>query len=597
MVVWFGVSISSSDVLVDALIHARVKRFAVVNFGRGLLVGVDGSSADEFGERVVERGGRARALGAVDLPPAVPLRLHEYPVSYALRSGGVLAKRVGAGRFLAGVYRYWNNRPPRELEEYVFSAARYNAVFKAFVFGFSERGARASKKLSGKIARLKPPLLVGLAWSLSSVALTPKDLVNLTSRLVEGGMFQAKPRFAELVEDALGFSVPVADGLSLEVRGGLRQDANMLVVGAPGTGKSLFVDWVLERLSGRGVNVVVLDPTGEHAYRLSFAGWRVLVAGKDIMLNPVALPRVSGYDVISGTLSELWREEALTPIQSSILQRALEGASTLLEVVSNVEKTLKSSSREDELTASSALLRRLRPIIHPALLGSSPVPGGRVVIDLGWIDTEEAKRAFVLTFLYSVYGLATRGEWSGIIVVDEADRFSSNVMDRIADELRKYNVSLWAVGHSVARIPPRLRDARWTFIFGTKDPDNLAYAGRLFPEEIVERVPYLGFGQAVFFERGRQPQVVSVYLSARKGYYVRDHGPTLYEVARKYNLSELELARQYVVNMDIGDSIVRFAEKSASPEDVKLVRSRGLEARVIHALAELYGGRRGGGSS
>jgi hypothetical protein len=591
MVAWFGVSISSSDVLVDALIHARVKRFAVVNFGRGLLVGVDSSSADEFGERVVERGGRARALGAVDLPPAVPLRLHEYPVSYALRSGGVLAKRVGAGRFLAGVYRYWNNRPPRELEEYVFSAARYNAVFKAFVFGFSERG---SKKLSGKILRLKPPLLVGLAWSLSSVALTPKDMVNLTSRLVEGGMFQARPRFAELVEDALGFSVPVADDLSLEVRGGLRQDANMLVVGAPGTGKSLFVDWVLERLSGRGVNVVVLDPTGEHAYRLSFAGWRVLVAGKDIMLNPVALP--NAYDVISGTLSELWREETLTPIQSSILQRALEGASTLLEVVSNVERIWKSSSREDELTASSALLRRLRPIISPALLGSSPVPEGRVVIDLGWIDTEEAKRAFVLTLLYSIYVLATRGEWSGIIVVDEADRFSSNVMDRIADELRKYNVSLWAVGHSVARIPPRLRDARWTFIFGTKDPDNLAYAGRLLPEEIVEKIPYLGFGQAVFFERGRQPQVASVYLSGRKGYYVRDLGPTLYEVARKYNLSELELARQYVVNMDIGDSIVRFVEKSAKVEDVKLVRSRGLEARVIHALAELYGGRREGGS-
>jgi hypothetical protein len=513
-------------------------------------------------------------------------------VSYALRSGGVLAKRVGAGRFLADMYRYWNNRPPRELEEYVFSAARYNAVFKAFVFGFSERG---SKKLSGEILRLKPPLLVGLAWSLSSVALTPRDMVNLTSRLVEG-MYQAKPRFAELVEDALGFSVPVADGLSLEVRGGLRQDANMLVVGAPGTGKSLFVDWVLERLSGRGVNVVVLDPTGEHAYRLS-SEWRVLVAGKDIMFNPVALPRVSGYDVISGTLSELWREEALTPIQSSILQRALEGASTLLEVVSNVERIWKSSSREDELTASSALLRRLRPIIHPALLGSSPVPEGRVVIDLGWIDTEEAKRAFVLTFLYSVYGLATRGEWSGIIVVDEADRFSSNVMDRIADELRKYNVSLWAVGHSVARIPPRLRDARWTFIFATKDPDNLAYAGRLLPEEIVEKIPYLGFGQAVFFERGRQPQVVSVYLSGRKGYYVRDLGPTLYEVARKYGLSELELARQYVVNMDIGDSIVRFAEKSAKAEDVKLVRSRGLEARMIHALAELYGGRRGGGSS
>jgi hypothetical protein len=53
-----------------------------------------------------------------------------------------------------------------------------------------------------------------------------------------------------------------------------------------------------------------------------------------------------------------------------------------------------------------------------------------------------------------------RGGWSGIIVLDEADRLGdTEVANRIADELRKYNVSIWAVGHSLARVARKLADA------------------------------------------------------------------------------------------------------------------------------------------
>jgi len=597
MVSWFGVSIATSQGLVDALIRSGVKTFAIINFGKGLLVGVD-KRAEEFAEALALCGGRATPLSNVELPPARPLRLHAYPVDYALvPRGGVIARRAGAQRFIAALYKAWGFRPPRGYEDIIFSATKYGVVFKAFVFGFDER--RGSLKLSGEILKLKVPLLVRLAWTSSLAALTPLDLVNLTSELVRGG-YVPKSRFAEVVERAWGMvEVPVADGLALRIKPG--EDGNMLVLGAPGTGKSLFVDYVLENVRS-DVNVVVLDPTGEHATRLAppppyERRWRVLVAGKDYMLNPVSLP--NAYDVLYYAVSELWRE-GLRAFPAEILYRSLEGARTLLDVVRNVEALMKSSTREDVLTSSEALLRRLRPLIHPALLGGGGLPEGRVVIDLGWIDSEEARRAFVLTFLYSVYFAARRGEWSGVIVIDEADRYAGEAADWVADELRKYNVSIWAVGHSVERVPGRLRDARYTFVFATKDPENLAYARDVFPREVVEKLPYLSFGQAAFQERGRQPMIVSVHLS-RGGFYARRAGAGLREIALKYGLSEYTLSVEFAKNQDVRDIILRATSGAASPEDYRKLRERGLDpvkdAKLIYALGELYssqGGLRGG---
>jgi hypothetical protein len=592
MVSWFGVSVASSERLVDALIRSGVKTFAIINFGKGLLVGVD-RRAEEFAEALALCGGRATPLSGVELPPARPLRLHAYPVDYALAPrGGVIARRVGASRFISALYKTWDLKPPRGYEDYVFSATRYGVVFKCFAFGFDER--RGDEGLSRKILRLRVPLLVRLAWASSLAALTPLDLVNLTSSLVEGGAYVPKPRFAEVVEGAGVVEVPVGGAATLRLR--LGEDCNVLVLGAPGTGKSLFVDYVLENIGG-GVNVVVLDPTGEHATRLAppppyASGWRVLVAGKDYMLNPVSLP--NAYDVLYHVVSELW-QEGLRAFPAEILYRSLEGARTLLDVVRNVEALrARASMREDVVTSSEALLRRLRPLIHPALLGEGGLPEGRVVIDLGWIDTEEARRAFVLTFLYSVYFAARRGEWSGIIVIDEADRYAGEAADWVADELRKYGVSIWVVGHSLEKLPGRLRDARYTFTFATKDPENLRQLSYALPEEVVRKLPYLQFGQAVFFERGRQPVVVSVKLPRRTWWYVRDRGPTIREVAARRGMSAEELAVEYVRNLDIRDLVLRAERRETSREEWEVVTKRIPDPKLRHALAELYGGFRGG---
>jgi hypothetical protein len=75
---------------------------------------------------------------------------------------------------------------------------------------------------------------------------------------------------------------------------------------------------------------------------------------------------------------------------------------------------------------------------------------------------------------------------------------------------------------------------------------------------------------------------------------VRDRGPTLREVAARRGMSAEELAVQYMRNLDIRDAIVHVVRQEASAEELRKVRERGFDAKTLHALAELYGGYRGG---
>jgi hypothetical protein len=586
---WFGVSIARSEELFDSLVKSGTKRFVVANFGRGLLVGVEDNVAQRFRNAVVHLGGRVAPIQSPSLPPVVPQPLHAYPVKSPMDLGGIYGVFKPSMGYVRKEYAFWGLHLPKDLESYVFSAVQYGLVVKSYMFTFDTRG---DAKLASEIVKLKFPFLKGLLWS--KARLTPLDFQILTQRLVELGAYAEKPRIVELVERGSAFTVPVADGLYI---GALTpgQDMNMLIIGAPGTGKSLFLDYLLETLANAPTNIVVLDPTGEHAARLETLGYRVLDAGRNYFLNPVATP--NAFDVIYNSISELWREDGLKAFPSEILANALEKSRTLVDVLQNVEATMKSSTREDVLNSCGALLRRLRPLIHPALLGEASLPTGHIVIDLTFIDSDLARKAFVLTFLYTIYYEARQGKWRGIIVIDEVDHYGSEALDWVTDELRKYGVSVWAIGHSISRIPPRLQDTRYTLMFATKDPDNLKYALSLFPREVVATIPHFSTGQAVYHERGRQPVIVTVRLSQHKEFKPR-RLPTLKDIATKHKLTEFELAMAFAKYWDVRDSVIRFVKKTATQEDYKKLRERGYDPKkqptLLYALAELYGDTVGG---
>jgi hypothetical protein len=316
------------------------------------------------------------------------------------------------------------------------------------------------------------------------------------------------------------FFVRLVDGYNLRFARGM--DNSIAIIGAPGTGKSVLLDYLLSRVP-EDYNVIVIDPTGEHASLKAF-GYRVALTGVDAKLNPLGLfSKQEAVEVLRGALEAYWGER-LSPIVVFTLDRCAQGAGDLAGVVGCVEEVAASSQREDERNAAAALLRRLQPMLSPALLGEEPLPYGRVVVDLSAVPGEEAKTAFAITLLFGVYVAAKSGGWEGIVVVDEADRLGDvDIVNRSADELRKYNVSIWAVGHSVSRVARKLMDARVRLFFATSDPENIRYLQMLNVKADPSR---LQTGQALILARGEPYRLISItvpreILEARRAWRPR----------------------------------------------------------------------------
>jgi hypothetical protein len=593
---WFGVEVPPTEQLMPVIIASGAPKFLAANWGRGFAVAVPEKFAAKFEKLAVSRGWRVKRVEPPELPA---LRYYEvltgvWPVKpeHSPRFGGLVAevKRGGAYRkLLASIDRQYTVKVapgafirtpmPPDVAQARASAEAYKVAVVAFPFVFDEEGGSA--KLAEKVAELKVPRPRG--W------FTPLDAENFLALPREGGMYTPRGPFAGMYE----FDVKLAGNLVLTF--GEKRDNSVLLCGAPGTGKSIVLDTMLARVPAWWT-VLVLDPTGEHTVlgKLPPSGgegrsYAVLRAGVDVLLNPLALGPAGAFDVLAGVIEGYWGER-LTPIVAQTLMRAVHGSRNLAEVYEKVEKVLAGSSREDERNAAAALLRRLEPLLScPALYGSEeaePLPAGRTVIDMSTIESEAAKAAFALTALHLAYVSAKLGKWRGIVVVEEADRLGDcDVVNRIADELRQYGVSAWAVGHSLARIARKLADAHYQLYFATSDPDTLKVVD---PERRV--LPKLAFAQAYVHVRGRTPFTASLLFDpeiarSKKVFAARPPLPVS-DVAMKHGVDPRRLAQHYSELRQHARAVVKFVRGEASREEAEPVRS--LSPPMLRALAELY---------
>ena len=264
----------------------------------------------------------------------------------------------------------------------------------------------------------------------------------------------------------------------------------------------------------------------------------------------------------------VWGEQP-SPIVAQTLRRAIQGARSLRDVYANVERAWLSADREDERSAAAALARRLRPMLHHCLMGEGSLPMGRLVIDESPVEREEARAAFNLTALHALYQAALRGLWRGIVAIDEADRLGdSAILNRICDELRKYGVSVWAAGHSLARIARKLADAKYQLYFATTDPDTLKLVD---PDGRV--LPLLLPGQALLRVRGWGSRVVAVPELPPRGFQPRPPLP-LDLVAAERGVDEADLAAAF--SRRACEALRRFLQGAAGREDLRLLRELGL---------------------
>jgi hypothetical protein len=592
-VAWFGVEVPPTEPLMPVIIASGTPKFLAANWGRGFAVAMPEKFAERFRKLAESRGWSLKRIE----PPELPLlRYYDaltgvWPVKPELstRHGGVVAevKRGGAYRkLLASIDRqytvivapgtYIRHPMPADAAQARASAEAYKVAVVGFPFVFDER--EGSAKLAEKVAKLKIPRPRG--W------FTPLDIENLLARTREGGMYKPKLKIAELMDRELGraFSVPVAGNLTFEFREGA--DNSLLLCGAPGTGKSTVLDTILAQVP-ESWSALVLDPTGEHAIlgRLGEKGYAVLRAGVDVRINPLSLGSATAFDVLKGVIEGYWREP-MTAAKGEVLRRALFGAKNLAEVFSEVERALESSD-EGVRNAAASLIWRLEPLLScPALYGSEraePLPTGRVVIDMSTIESEEGKAAFALTALHLVYSGARLGKWRGIVVIEEADRLGDcEVVNRIADELRKYKVSAWAVGHSLARIAAKLADARYQLYFATSDPSTLKVK-----DPDGEILPRLAFAQALAYVRGYTPFTTSLFFEPEvaRSKDTFKHKPPIpvTAVAAKHGVDPRALAAAF--SRGTCEALRRFLAGAASREDTALLD--GLRLRRERELTKL----------
>ncbi len=570
---WFGVDAVPGEVWLGRLYASRLRRFAVASLERGLLVGVPEREVGAFLEAAVDAGWRVRRVEP-EFPPC-SLLLPRLPATHPLKPpAGLVLYRVSGHKYYLRLVEAYGGLPSA-YEPYASSALLYGSAFKGYAVSFTG----GSRGLAGRFRRLEPPLLARLAWLNPLYTLTPLDVETLAKGLASSSYTEESR--------ACSVEVELAPGLSLRLREG--SDNSLAIVGAPGTGKSSFLDYLLSRLEGW--RVLVLDVTGEHRV-LEGYGYEVVEAGVDFFINPLAVGVEAAYSVVSGVIEAVWGER-LTPITSYTLYTVLQRSRTLLEAYREVDRLLRSSEREDERSAAAALLRRLRPLLHPALLGHGGLPLGRVVVDMSGLP-EEVKTTFTLAALHLAYSSAVRGLWSGLVVVDEADRLGdTEVANRIADELRKYGVSLWAVGHSLQRIARRLADAATLLVFATNDPGNLERLAAVVGWRAAEALGRLGYGQALVLRRGSQPLTTSLHIPVELRARGVGGNPCLSfeDAARRHAADPLELMQLYVELLPARSSLPRILRGERVPEeDFKLFRLKAGKAprSLLEALAEIY---------
>jgi hypothetical protein len=369
------------------------------------------------------------------------------------------------------------------------------------------------------------------------------------------------------------------------------RDNSLLLCGAPGSGKSLALDHYLMQVP-EGWNVLVIDPTGEHAVlgQLGPPEKRYLVAraGVDVKINPMLLEE-QAFDVLAGVMESLWKkgEEkmVLTPPTMELLREVTDGAENLYEVYERVARKLERAQREDERNACYALKRRLEPMLRcPALHGFQGLPRGRAVV-VTRLGRLEAELAFIYTVLYAVYISARAGKWSGLVVIDEVDRLGdADIVNKICDELRKYGVSVWAAGHGVKGIPRKLLDAKYQLYFQTTDPDTLRHIdpdGRILPK--------LKLGQVLLRVRGWGDRIAltaapSELVEAKRSFKAPPEVPVS-TVASRFGVDPYRLAAAF--SRRACEALYRFAQGAASEEDLKLLYELDLRGERRGELTKL----------
>ncbi len=220
------------------------------------------------------------------------------------------------------------------------------------------------------------------------------------------------------------------------------------VYGSTGSGKSTTLSVISRRLRRTGIDVLVIDWTGEYGW-LKSQGFEVLDPQRgDLPVDVLSCDKVSWRSL---AIEALVRALDLTEPQTFMLQQAVEdGAASLREVYERIGSLPEASKWDREV--KRALLRKLGLLfaggVDRAFRGCK-FPGGKsVVVNVSALRGYYARRTYVMLLLSMLFTVRASEYSPGmkpsplVVVVDEAHNVSSQIFMTILSESRKYGLHL-----------------------------------------------------------------------------------------------------------------------------------------------------------
>lgn len=298
-------------------------------------------------------------------------------------------------------------------------------------------------------------------------------------------------------------------------------NAHSVITGTTGSGKSTLARSLALSLAEKEVNILFIDPHGEHAKFVEELGGVVL----SVAVQPPDILDQSGFS------SEDWSE-----LLSSLLAE-VTGVGGFLG--SMLKPAIRRAVEEGEIGAAlralsptPALLEAVRPVLEPlarpklkleALLEAG-VPICLVLRERGRLAIEQRAKFVACTLLAQVQGIMSsrgiRHRPELIVVIDEAHKLlalSSNPVLRAYQETRKFGFGFWSLTQLPGLMPLEIYQLVGFSLFlgGSKEYVEELSALAFLTDADREWLLYGVRGYAVLVRQG-DPRPRRIKLAVRK---------------------------------------------------------------------------------
>jgi len=278
---------------------------------------------------------------------------------------------------------------------------------------------------------------------------------------------------------------------------------HMFLLGKSGSGKSTAIANIVSYINKfTNSKVIIFDWVGNFISLVSILrNATVLWPGEDIFVDLYRVfnkrELINVYEEAAILFFKDVDRASFSPIAYEMLSRAIESANSHQELIKALEEIREVTTYKDERDATSAVLRRLKPLTPELYTPIPDVEGDLIkllekhdvlIIDLASLPSEGDMILFTLACLMVLMRTWSSSKPELYVVIDEVHRLAPRIrgmrewiLSKIAREGRKYNMYLILADQTLTTVAPDVwNNMGHVFLFHIDNPDDLRTLYPLF---------------------------------------------------------------------------------------------------------------------